>query len=726
MKQVSQNYRSGAIRLRDVALPALKPGGVLVRTHYSVISAGTEGMKVREGKMSLVEKARARPDQVKKVLKTARQQGVRTAYRKAINRLETLTPLGYSLSGEVVAVGREAGEFRVGQHVACGGTGYANHAEVNFIPRNLVVAVPEGMTMEDAAFATIGSIALHATRQGAMQLGEMACVIGLGMMGLLVVQLLRAGGVHVVGIDLVEDRCALARVLGAAAAGPPEHSAVRAAVERLSGGCGADTIFLCASGSSNKPVELAVSLARDRARVVDLGKIRMDLPWKEYYEKEIDVRFSRSYGPGRYDPNYEERGIDYPVGYVRWTERRNMEAFLSLLAEKKVSVDAISSSIHPIAEAESVYNQLADGTLQGLGFIFAYPQDDAPAEAPQTPSPMHTPESKPGVRLGVIGAGNYASSMLLPYLAKDPDVSLCEVVTTTGLSAENAVRKFGFNRAGTDSEALLDREGIDAVLIATRHDTHARIVDAALRKNKAVFVEKPLAIDREGVEQVRRAVVESGNDRLQVGFNRRFAPIVIRMQEILTSRTGPLAMNYRVHAGQMEGTSWYRDSEQGSRFVGEGGHFLDLFAALCGARPVRVSAQRIHSPSATDNDLDNLSVSVQYDDGSLGSLLYLTQGGTSLPKEFLEVHGGGQTLQLQNFESLHCFTGDRRKRISAKGQDKGQRSELSAFVSSVKSGSPMPIPFDCLLDTTLATLAASESAAGGSPIDLADLWTPEG
>jgi threonine dehydrogenase-like Zn-dependent dehydrogenase len=372
MRQVTQNYKSGEIRLEEVDWPALKAGGVLVRSHYSVISTGTEGMKVREGKLSYLGKARARPDQLKKVLQSLKQQGLLATYRKVMNKLDSLTPLGYSLAGEVVAVGADAAEFHVGQRVACAGAGYANHAEVNFVPKNLVVPVPDEVSLKHASFATVGAIALHAFRQAQMQLGESACVIGLGLLGQLLVQILRAAGIHAVGTDLVAERCRLAEELGANAALTAEDPALERLIARLTGGAGVDCVFVAAGGGSNAATELAVRIARDRARVVDIGKTRLDLPWNDYYLKELDVRFSRSYGPGRYDANYEERGIDYPIGYVRWTEKRNLASFLDLVSSGQVKVEPLISQVRKFGEAETVYRELAENGGNVLAVAFEY------------------------------------------------------------------------------------------------------------------------------------------------------------------------------------------------------------------------------------------------------------------------------------------------------------------------------------------------------------------
>ena len=724
MKQVAQNYKTGEIRLQEGSSPALKSGGVLLETRFSLISTGTESMKVREGKMSLLEKAKARPDQVKKVLQSVQQQGLMATFHKVMNKLDSLTPLGYSVSGVVTAVGADASEFQAGQRVACGGVGYANHAETNFVPRNLVVPVPDGVSLRHAAFATVGSIALHGFRQGRLQVGETACVIGLGLIGLLITQILKAAGIRVIGTDLSAARRELAVQLGCDVALAPDDPALAATVARFTGGAGADGVYIAASSPSNDPVELAAALARDRAPVVEVGKTGLELPYKDYYEKELEFHFSRSYGPGRYDPNYEERGIDYPIGYVRWTERRNMAAFLDLVGQGKVQLDPLISSVFPFDKAESVYQDIADGKLSGIGFLFEYPQHvhDAVPPSAVAPSPKKVPKSADVVRLGFVGAGNYASSMLLPHLAGRKDVKLVEVATTTALSGANATRKFPFERTSTDYKTLLAAEDVDAVVIATRHAAHAEMTAEALKSGKAVFVEKPLAIDIAGTEKVREALAETGNERLQVGFNRRFSPLAMKVAGLFEGWDGPLVMHYRVHAGRVEKGSWYGSESEGSRFIGEAGHFFDVFSFLSGARPVSVFAQAIRPEHPTPDDLENIAAVVNYDDGSVGNLLYLTQGSAKVPKEFIEVFGAGKTAQLNNFESADLFDGVKRRRVGGGSVNKGQREELEAFVQAVKAGRELPIPIQSLLDTTLVTVAAAESLRAGRVVQLSDYW----
>jgi predicted dehydrogenase/threonine dehydrogenase-like Zn-dependent dehydrogenase len=725
MKQVSQNYKTGAIRLEDADIPAIRSGGVLVRSHYSAVSAGTEGMKVKEGKLSYLGKAQARPDQVKKVFNTFRQQGLLATYQKVMNKLDKLTPLGYSLSGEVIAVGSGAEEFYIGQRVACGGAGYANHAEINFVPKNLVVPVPDSVLMKHAAYATVGAIAMQGFRQAEVQLGETVCVVGLGLLGQILVQLLRAAGVRVVGVDIVDSRCELALKCGTAAAMGPDDPRLRNVIGRMTDGHGADTVFITAGGSSNGPLELAVEIARDRARIVDIGKTKLDLPWNDCYMKELDMRFSRSYGPGRYDPRYEEQGFDYPIGYVRWTERRNMASFLDLVAEGRVQLDPIVTSVRSFEEAEHVYQELADGKGDSLGTVFEYALgEEHHKHLPIVANANSVAARSPAdgvVRLGVIGAGNYASTMLLPHLKANRELILDSVATATGLSGQDAMRKFGFKQSTTNYKELLESTDIDAVIIATRHSSHARIVVEALRTGKVVYVEKPLALNLDEMKLIRKAIIESGNNRLMVGFNRRFAPAVAEIAARFRSAHTPLTIHYRVHAGQLEPGSWYIDRKEGSRFVGEGGHFIDTISFICGSRPASIFAQSLRSEKLTTDDLENLVIVVHFENGSIGNILYLTQGGSKTPKEYLEVFGGGLTAQLHNYESVTYYEGDRaiknRWRVN-----KGQKEEMQAYVEWVKSTVRSPISLTELTDTALATLAVVESLRTAAPIHLADLY----
>jgi len=711
VKQIAQNYKSGELRLIDVPAPRWRPGGVVVRTAFSAVSTGTEMMKFTEGRLSLLGKARARPDQVAKVARSVRQQGLLATYQKVMNRLDSYTPLGYSLSGTIVEVGDGATGFSVGQRVCCGGNQYATHAEYNWVPVNLCVPVPDGAALDQAAFTTIASIALQAMRQSEIRLGETACVIGLGLIGQILVRLLRSAGVVVVGLDRLEARCRQAEAAGAAVCAIASDDAVaefRARIDQLTAGSGVDCVFITAGSDDPDLASRSAALLRDRGRIVDIGKCTLNLPWNEFYDKELDVRFSRSYGPGRYDPLYEEGGVDYPIGHVRWTERRNMEAIVALLADRRLDFSSLISDVVPLEQATSAFERMSRGEV-GLGMVFAYPE-----AAPRTTRMAYRPVAAlhgGRVRLGVIGAGNYASSMLLPQLAKDDRVDLVEVATNTGLSGATAVRKFGFARASTDAAAVLAADDIDAVLIATRHASHADLAARALRSGKAVFVEKPLAIDTDSLDQLVQTIHDTGNSRLMVGFNRRFSPLLQDMRAAFAP-AGPQTLQYRVIAGPLEKSSWYLQAEtEGSRFVGEGGHFIDVLSWWLGAEPVRVSA------SAAGTDVDNLVATLDFSDGSVASLSYLTGGDPRVPKEALEVSASTGFASFDNFSNFEIWQAGQRRAGKAR-LDKGQRPMLDAFITAVASGSAMPIALDALLATTRATLAVQASVAAGMPVDV--------
>ncbi|MFF3771733.1 bi-domain-containing oxidoreductase [Streptomyces sp. NPDC004290] len=724
MKQVVQNYKSGELAVLDVPVPGCKPGGVLVRTAYSLISTGTELMKVSEAGMSMLGKARSRPDQVAKVMQSVATNGVPATYRKVMGKLDSYTPLGYSLCGVVEQVGAGIDDVKVGDLVACAGNEHALHAELNWVPKNLYTPVPDGVAPRHAAFGTVGSIALQGVRQGEPQLGDVALVIGLGLIGQLVVQLLSASGAVVVGVDPDPARCELAERLGAAATGDPASPAVEAAVAELTGGHGVDQVYLAAGGGSNQPVELAAHLSRDRGRVVDIGKCRLDLPWNAYYEKELDVRFSRSYGPGRYDPEYELEGRDYPIGYVRWTERRNLACFLDLLARDRVDVDPLVSHVADFDDAVETYRSLKDGELKAVAVLFRYAEQEAEAvaEAPEVavPAVRRAAASAPArpvrgpVRLAFVGAGNYATSMLLPHLAGREGVELSTVVTTTALSAANAERKFGFRRATTDLDAVLGDPSIDAVFVVTRHSSHADLTQKALLAGKAVFVEKPLALTEDELAGVLSAVEKSGNDRLQVGFNRRFAPLLQEARKRFGDRTGPASLRYLVNAGRLQHGSWYlQQGSEGSRFAGEGGHFVDTASWLLGADPVSVYAV---APAGNED----LQVVLRYPDGSTATISYVTTGPAAFPKETLDLVADGKVLRLDDFVRAQVYGPE--KWVSSrlpKARDKGQNAELAAFVRAVRTGGPMPVPLESLVATTAATLAVGAGLASGVPVTLA-------
>ncbi|BFO16116.1 hypothetical protein SHKM778_25040 [Streptomyces sp. KM77-8] len=531
-----------------------------------------------------------------------------------------------------------------------------------------------------------------------------------------------------IGADPDPARCELAERLGAAACGDPASAAVESAVAELTDDRGVDQVYLAAGGGSNQPVELAARLSRDRGRVIDIGKCSLDLPWNAYYEKELDVRFSRSYGPGRYDPEYELEGRDYPIGYVRWTERRNLACFLDLVARRRVDVEPLVSHTADFADAVETYQSLKDGGLKAVAVLFRYPgsqETEAEAEAEAgapvvTVPPVRVRRSparavKTPVRLAFVGAGTYATSMLLPHLAQRDGVELSTVVTTTALSAANAQRKFGFREATTDLDAVLGDASVDAVFVVTRHSSHAELTRRALLAGKAVFVEKPLALTEDELAGVLAAVEESGNDRLQVGFNRRFAPLLREAGERFGARSGPGHLRYLVNAGRLDHGSWYlRQGTEGSRFAGEGGHFIDTASWLLGSGPESVYA--VTTPGGED-----LQVVLRYPDGSTATVGYVTTGPSGFPKETLDLVAEGRALRLDDFVRASVYDG-RKRWVSSrlpKTRDKGQSAELAAFVRAVRTGGPMPVPLESLVATTAATLAVPAALAAGAPVTLA-------
>jgi len=718
MKQIAQNYKSGELAVLDVPAPVGRPGGVLVQSLFSLISTGTEMMKVSEARMSMLGKARARPDQVRKVLDSVAQQGAAATYKKVISRLDSYTPLGYSLCGVVAEVGRGAEEFQVGQLVAAAGNEHALHAEYNWIPLNLCVPVPAGVSAEHAAFATVGAIAMQGVRRAEVQLGDTACVIGLGLVGQLVVRLLIAAGVRVVGLDVIPDRCLLAVKAGAVACAAPDDeglAVVQKALADMTDGRGADHMLLAAGGSSNGPVEVAARLARDRARVVDIGKTRLDLPWNAYYDKELDVRFSRSYGPGRYDDRYELDGIDYPAGYVRWTERRNLACFLDLIAHGDIEVESLVSGIFPMENAQSVYSDLASGALPAVGVLLEYPASVGralPAASQQAPAGQVSRRRFNGSRLsvGFIGAGSYASSMLLPHLSRIESVSLAHVATTRSLSAVNAQRRFGFANVSTTADAVLGDDSLDAIFIVTRHRTHADLVCRALETGKAVFVEKPLALTSGDLQRIVDTIASTGNNRIMVGFNRRFAPLLGQMKERFGQAAHRSMMRYLVNAGRLEAGSWYLNEDlEGSRFAGEGGHFIDTLSWWADSLPAHVHAVPGLEPA-------DVQATVRFENGSVGVISYVTAGNGRFPKETMDAVAGGRNARLDNFRQASVWAGRHASHVRSRGaQDKGQRNQVMRFVEACRTGGPMPICVESMVATTAATIAVGDSLASGRP-----------
>lgn len=715
MKQVVQNFRTGELKVDEIPPPALRPGGVLVRTAFSLISAGTERSTVKTGQSSLLGKVLQRPELVRQGVQSLKREGVRSTYDKVKSRLNRVKALGYSSSGVVIAVGERADEFKVGDLVACAGAAYASHAEVNFVPKNLCARIPGGVALRDACYATVGAIALHGVRQAEAQLGATAVVIGLGLVGQLTVQLLKASGCRVLGVDVSEDACELARKSGADAVSTPRLAADDC--RRLTGGRGADCVLITAGTKSNGPVELAADVARDRAKVVAVGLVGLDVPRDMFYIKELELRLSRSYGPGRYDPAYEERGNDYPVGYVRWTEKRNIEAFLGLLADGKLDVSTLTTHSYRITDALDAYRLILDEPADRFrcGVVIEYPEGDTGRDSIVATGAARRPR---GHELGVslIGGGNFARGVLIPLLRAGGKARLVGVATATGISAKDTASEFGFAYATTDYDRILDDSATDCVIIATRHDLHSEIAAQALRRGKPVFVEKPLALTIAGLREVTAAAKQTGA-LLMVGYNRRFAPIAQGVLKGLSDRSGPLAISYRVNAGRLPEDHWSLDDrEGGGRILGEVCHFVDFVQYLTGSSPRSVYAAGIAAPAAKSDD--SVSITIVMNDGSLASIVYAAGGDASVSKERIEVFCDGMIGTIEDFKSGDLVRSGRRRKIGGGSQDKGHAAELEAFLSAVRTGAEPPISFESLVCTTMTTFAILESLRSGSSVDV--------
>jgi predicted dehydrogenase/threonine dehydrogenase-like Zn-dependent dehydrogenase len=722
MKQLLQSLRSGETTVTEVPLPQPRPGFALVRTAASLVSAGTERTLVAFAEKNLVGKARSRPDLVRQVVDKARREGVITTLEAAFNRLDQPMPLGYSSAGTIVAVGEGLHGFQVGDRVACAGGGFAVHAEYGLVPQNLLAKLPPQVDFESGAFATLAAIALHGLRLGQPQVGERVAVIGLGLLGLLAVQLAQAAGCSVFGVDLDPRRVELACQLGAKAV---PREAAEDAGRAISQGLGYDVVLICADTASDDPVTLAGALARDRGRVVAVGAVGLDIPRKVYYEKELGFRVSRSYGPGRYDPNYEEHGQDYPAGFVRWTEGRNLQAVVDLMAAGKLDVRPIITHRFPIDQAPKAY-ELITGKLNEpfLGVVLTYPTTEGVELTPEMQRVQIAPAAPTtapaaGIRLGVLGAGNYASAVFLPAVQRAGGASRVGIASGSGLSARNAADRFGFQYASSSEQQVLADPAINLVAILTRHNQHARQVLATLQNGKHAFCEKPLAITSAELDEIEAILLQGDTPLLTVGFNRRFAPMAVRLKQFLAGRSEPLLASYRVNAGFLPLNHWLHDPQVGGgRIVGEGCHFIDFLTFLVGTNPVEVNAVAL--PDGGRYREDNVLITLTYPDGSLGSLTYLANGDKSFPKERVEVFCAGRAAALDDFRTLELVhDGQRQVSHSRLRQDKGHQALWEAFLAAIHAGGPAPIPYDQLIGTSRAALGAVQSLHERTPIPLA-------
>jgi predicted dehydrogenase/threonine dehydrogenase-like Zn-dependent dehydrogenase len=708
MKQVVQSARGGGLSLKEVPEPLVTDGHLLVRTRASLISSGTDRLVTGFANKSLVAKAASRPDLVKKVVATARRDGVAAALRAAFARLDEPLPLGYSAAGVVEAVGAglEA-KFRVGQRVAIAGAGLANHAEINLVPGNLAAPVPDDANDEEACFGTLAAIALHAVRNLGLSLGESAAVIGCGLVGQLAVRLLELSGVRAVALDYDAARLELARYGGAELALNLGEGDPSGAIIATTGGLGCDGVLIAAATDSSEPFELAARIARDRARVCLVGLTGTEFPYRDYMQKELSIIVSRSYGPGRYDADYEQRGMSYPPGYVRWTETANLAEAVRLMSRKsdrRLAVEPLISHRFAFDKAEDAYALVTGKTEPHLGVVLRY------AEAPKrdgvvrlrVPAHVATAAKIGTCVVGLIGAGNFARIEILPRLKAMSGVTLKTVVTRRGTSGEHAREKFGFEQASTDVETVFGDPAINAVIIATPHSTHADLTARALIAGKNVYVEKPLALSRDEVNRVIEARNGSAGF-FQVGFNRRAAPLAIEMHNMLVNARGAKSIFIRVNAGALPKESWLTsEQEGGGRILGEMCHFVDLARFLMMQPIEQVMAIATRTQSAICEDV---SATLSFADGSLATIMYTTLGDTSFSKELIEAYAGGKVMVIDDF------------RRGAGAQDKGHANALQRFVDGVRKGRA-PFPEDELVETSLATIAVRESLRSGAPVTL--------
>jgi len=703
MKQLTQKLKEGKLRVLDVPMPVLSPGFVLVRNHYSVISAGTEGSTVSAARKSYLGKAKERPQQAKQVLDTLKTKGVVQTYRAVMKKLDAHSPLGYSSSGVVVEVAPDVTEFAVGDIVACGGAGYANHAEYVAVPKNLCVKLPDSTGLDRAAYNTVGSIALQGIRQADLRLGETCVVIGLGLLGQLTGLMLKAGGQRVVGIDIQQSAVDLALEHCADVAFKTGASGLVQEIHEFTRGIGADAVIITAATSSTDPVNLAGEILKRKGVVVVVGNVPTGFERDTYYKKELELKLSCSYGPGRYDVNYEEMGHDYPPDFVRWTENRNMQAFQEMLRSGAIDIDYLTTHRFSLDDSPKAYDIILGGEEQHLGMLIEYDVDKpAPVKRIETGAPA-TGE----IGVAFLGAGSYAMNNLLPNL-NEKGVVLKGVMTQSGTGARSVADRYGFEFCTSDDGDIWKDESVNTVFIASRHDSHAEYVLKSLEHGRNVFVEKPLCLTEKELGTISEKVeqMSSGGTlpRVMVGFNRRFSPLTDALRARIPA--GTMSMLYRANAGPMDADHWMQIPEVGGgRIVGEACHFIDYLTYVNGSLPVEVYATAMEEPSHLG---DIVNISLRFENGSIGVVSYFANGGKSLPKEYIEVHHAGTSAVLTDFKELKLYGSGKPATKRLVSQNKGQPEMMKAFLGSIREGGPSPIPYEEIHAVMLATFKAVE------------------
>ncbi len=712
MKQLLQNTKSGTIEIQELPPPRCHPGGILVKSYYSVISAGTESQSVSTAKASLVGKANSRPDLVQKVVQSVQSNGLKNTYDMVKNRLNSQMELGYSCSGQVVEVGSDVSEFQLHDSVACAGGGFASHSEFNYIPNNLAIKIPENVSYKNSAYTTLGSIALQGIRQSGATVGDTVAVIGLGLIGMLTVQILKAGGCRVIGLDIAEFPIEKATGddiwsldMGLNSNDPTNIDAVKS----FTNGYGVDQVIITAGSKSNDPIIISGEILRDRGTLVVVGAVPVDVPRSPFYEKEIEIKFSRSYGPGRYDRTYEEKGIDYPIGYVRWTERRNMDAFLRLISDGRINPSAITTHIFSLQDAPKAYDMILKHSEPYLGILIKYDNTDNSMKTTFQNTVSISPTDRP-ISIGFIGLGKFAQSFLLSHLKNKTSVILHTVSNSTGTSSNTMMQRFGFTQCTTDSDTIFNSEEINTVFITSRHDTHAEYLIKAIQHNKHVFIEKPIVINRDELKDIKSSILNLQSSILMVGYNRRFAPVTTKLVEKLKSHNRSISINYRINAGKIPIDHWIQDKESGGgRIVGEVCHFVDYAIYLTGSEVINVFASSISNSDVSIPNEDSVHIQLMFKNGSIATIQYLCDGSRKVEKEWIEVTGDGKMYQVNDFKKGIQYSGSKKETFYTGKQNKGYKNEIDSFINAILSTHEHPININEIIHGMDVSFAILES-----------------
>ena len=715
MKQILQNNNTGEIKIEDVPIPQLQDNFIIVQNLFSLISSGTEKTKIELSKKNLLQKAKARPDLVQKVLKKFKTDGFLETLNTVRSKLDTPAPLGYSTAGKVLSVGGLVKNIAPGDLVACAGAGYANHSEIITVPINLVSKIPNNVKLEDASFTTLGAIALQGCRLSNPLIGETFLVVGLGLIGQITSQILNANGCRVIGTDLNNQILEYLKDIDLEIYKSDEN--LEKIINEITDGNGVDGVIICAGTTSNSLIEMAGRVTREKGRVVVVGAVKMDIPREEYYKKEIEIIISRSYGPGRYDPHYEEKGNDYPLGYVRFTENRNMETFLTLISQEKIKVNKLITHEFEFKDAKIAYDLLNPKNNEfHLGILLKYPDNKFVESKNETSTNKGKIISKDKISLSLIGAGNYTKGKLLPILKSDPNVEFNGIVTNNGSNSLFIKDKYNFAFNTNNIDELLD-DNTNAVMITTLHNTHSDFVIKSLNANKHVYVEKPLALNIEELKKVNKSYLDN-NGTLLVGFNRNFSSLTKKVLDLFKD-IDKKTISIRVNAGKIDKDHWIQNPKVGGgRLIGEGCHFVSLASYLASSKISKVYSNSINSKNSEIICNDNFNISLKFENGSIANIVYTSDGSSALEKEYIEVFGGGCSAKITDFQKLELFQNNRNifsKKYSS--QDKGQKQMISTWLDNTKLNKAT-ISYDFIINSSLSTILSAESLMTGSPLDV--------